>query len=337
MTTVVATVAAVALVGYPSYDSFLSPKAYSNAFGLLPLLRVEQHGWVGPSHITRAVILFAIVLGLVFLLLPPRLALLAPAGVLLYLAVMNSPVEGLTHQASVGARYGGIQASLDWIDQAVGRKPTVSALWTGSPDVNFVSLWDNEFFNRSVGPVYNIHGPPDGLPQETLTFDPRPSLRHANGEPVPVRYLLTDQFETIPVGTRVARDSGAGMVLYRVDGPLQIAYGTAGIYRDAWSAGNASFTIYHCRGGRVTAQPPGRPRDQPRPATIVADRLAPARANAARPSVPVGFVVPVPDGKPTCRIGFSITPTAVPAETIHTGDTRTLGIRFLNPAYLPAG
>ena len=37
----------------------------------------------------------------------------------------------------------------------------------------------------------------------------------------------------------------------------------------------------------------------------------------ARPSVPVGFAVPVPDGKRTCRIGFTVTPTAVPAETIH--------------------
>jgi hypothetical protein len=253
---------------------------------------------------------------------------------------MNSPVEGLTHQASVGARYGGIQASLDWIDQAVGRKPTVSALWTGSPDVNFVSLWDNEFFNRSVGPVYNIHGPPDGLPQETLTFDyPTAQYRHANGERVPVRYLLSDQSE-IPVGTRVARDNGAGMVLYRVDGPLQIAYETAGIYRDAWSAGNASFTIYNCRGGRLKLTLLGDRGINPHRQRIVARDTDSGRLLArtrARPSVPVGFVVPVPDGKRTCRIGFTVTPTAVPAETIHTGDTRTLGIRFLNPAYLPAG
>ena len=258
---------------------------------------------------------------------------------LLYLAAVNSPIEGLTHGASVGARDGGILGPLDWIDRAVGTKPRVSALWTGSPDVNFVSLWDNEFFNRSVGPVYNIHGPPDGLPQETLTFDYATSqYRHANGKPVPVEYLLTDHSE-IPVGTPVASDGGTGMVLYRVDGPLQISYETAGIYRDALVRRNRKLHHLQLPRRPAEARAAGRSRDQPAPAAHRRTRRRSGRLLArtsARPSHLVRFVVPVPDGKRTCRIGFTVTPTAVPAETIHTGDTRELGIRMLRPVYSPS-
>ena len=91
--------------------------------------------------------------------------MVAPALVLVYLAFANSPVEGRISQASSESRYGGVQVRRDWVDHAVGTtKPVVAAIWSGSTGVNFVALWDNEFFNRSVGPVYNLQGPPDGLP-----------------------------------------------------------------------------------------------------------------------------------------------------------------------------
>jgi hypothetical protein len=144
----------------------------------------------------------------------------------------------------------------------------------------------------------------------------------------------------IPVGTPVANDGGTGMVLYRVDGPLQLAYQTTGIYRDSWSGPTASFTIYHCRGGRLRLGLLGDPGINPHLQRIVARDADSGRLLArtsARPGHLVRLLVPMPEGKATCRIGFTVTPTAVPAETIHTGDTRALGIRFLRPAYLPAG
>jgi hypothetical protein len=334
-----AALVAFALVAVVPYDSFISPRIYSNAVGLLPLLRLEQHGWVAPSHLSDVVVLAALAAGLLFILLPRRLALLAPVVVLLYLSVMNSPVEGLTHQASGDSRRGGIGGRLDWIDRAVGTKPQVSFLWTGAPDVNFVSLWVNEFFNRSVGSVYNIHGPPDGLPQETLTFDYRSAqYRHANGDPVSVKYLLTDRSQT-PTGTLVASDEGTGMMLYRVDGPLQLSYETQGIYRDAWSGPSATFTIYDCRGGRLRLALLSDPHINPYRQHIVARDSGSGRVLARTVSRPnakvVRFAVPVPSGQSTCRIAFTVSPTGVPAERIQSGDTRQLGIRFLHPAYEP--
>src|SRR6185312_93388 len=196
-----------------------------------------------------------------------------------------------------------------------------------------------EFFNRSVGPVYNIHGPPDGLPQQTLVFDYASSeYRTASGQSVPVDYLLTDHSQ-VPVGKLVASDEDAGMALYRLDGPLRISFETQGIYRDAWSAGTASYTIYNCHGGRLRLALLGDPGINPHRQRIVASDADTGRRLArtsARPGHLVRFVVPVPSGQRTCRIGFAITPTAVPNETVKNGDTRTLGIRFLHPAYLPA-
>ena len=89
--------------------------------------------------------------------------------------------------------------------------------------MNFVALWDNEFFNRSVGPVYNINGPPDGLPQETIVVDPTSASLHRRGRhAAPVEVRSDDRSMTIAGGC-VASDPGTGMTLYRVDGPGQAA------------------------------------------------------------------------------------------------------------------
>ena len=50
----------------------------------------------------------------------PRFALVAPAVVLVYLALANSPVEGTTSQASRDSRVGGVQAPRNWIDTRSG-------------------------------------------------------------------------------------------------------------------------------------------------------------------------------------------------------------------------
>ena len=117
---------------------------------------------------------------------------------LVYLAWANSPVEGITSQASRDSRVGGVPARRD-LDRQRGRDPTRRrGDLDGAPGVNFVALWDNEFFNRSVGPVYNINGPPDGLPQETIVVDPASaSLRHTDGTPVRAKYVLVDRSMTI--------------------------------------------------------------------------------------------------------------------------------------------
>src|SRR5262249_54691173 len=166
-------ITAAALPGVVPYRSFLGPNEVANAFGLLPLWRAVDKGDIAASHLNEVVVLVSLAAGLLFLLLPRRLALVAPAVILVYFAFVNSPVVGKVRTTSIESRVGGVQSRRDWIDLATGTtKPRVAAIWSGAAGLNFVALWDNEFFNRSVGPVYNLHGPPDGLPQETITIDP---------------------------------------------------------------------------------------------------------------------------------------------------------------------
>jgi hypothetical protein len=328
---------AAALPGVVPYSSFLTPNEVANAFGLLPLWRAVQRGFVAPSHLSELVILAALAAALVFLLLPRRLALVAPALVLVYLAAANSPVEGMTRQAAIDSRYGGISGPRDWIDRTVGTKPRVAALWSGAPRVNFVSLWDNEFFNRSVGPVYNLHGPPDGLPEETIAFDRQSVAHHPTGEPVRARYVLTDR-SLLLAGHPIATDRGTGMVLYRVNGPLKAIARIDGLYPDAWSGRSVSYTGYACRGGSLvvtlTSDPVIHPHSQVVTATS-GDRAVARITIPRRRDVGRRFVVPLRAQGGVCTVGFTVTPTTVPHQTIGTGDTRELGIRFVRIQYRP--
>ena len=325
----VASLVAATIVGTVTYSSFLDSRAVSNAFGLLPLWRLIIRGTVAPGQLELVVVLVALGAGLLFLLLSPRFALIAPAVVLVFLAWANSPVEGITSQASRDSRVGGVQAPRNWIDHAVGTRPDVAAIWTGAPGLNFVALWDNEFFNRSVGPVYNINGPPDGLPQETIVVDPASaSLSHADGTPLRAKYVLVDRSMTI-AGRVLATDQGTGMTLYRVDNPVRLAGATSGVYPDGFSGPNVQYTRYPCTGGTLTVSLAGYRPLQQHAVTVVARTTI---GSIGRIVVPPGatrqFEVPLVPSNRRCLINFSISPTAVPAKVLGNKDTRELGVRF---------
>jgi hypothetical protein len=333
-----AALVAAALPGVVPYTSFLGPNEVANAFGLLPLWRAVDRGNVAASHLTEYVVLAALVGGLLFLLLPRRLALVAPAVVLLYLAAANSPVVGKIHQTSTESRYGGIQApQRDWIDRAVGTtKPRVAAIWTSATGVNFVSLWDNEFFNRSVGPVYNLHGPPDGLPQETITIDPRNAVaRDSSGKPISAKYVLTDKSLKV-AGRVIASDPGPGMVVYRVGGPIRlIVRELDGVYPDSWSGPTAGYTRYPCVRGTLSVVLAGYAKLEPRPVTAEARSAGRVLRTVVPPGGRRTLAIPLRPRNKLCQVAFSISPTVVPAQVLGGADTRELGIRFKQVTFSP--
>jgi hypothetical protein len=330
-----AAIVAAALPGVVPYASSLGPNEVANAFGLLPLWRAVSRGDVAPSHLTEVVVLAALGAGLLFLLLPRRLALVAPAVVLLYLAAANSPVVGKVRETSLESRYGGVQARRDWIDLAVGTtKPRVTAIWTGAPGVNFVTLWDNEFFNRSVGPVYNLHGPPDGLPQETITINPRNgAARDLSGNVVRAQYVLTDK--SLKVAGRVVAEDPVGTVLYRVGGPVRLVRRLDGVYPDSWSGPTAGYTRQPCVSGTLSVVLAGYARLQPRPVTVVARSAGRVVRIVVPPTGPRTIAIPLRPENNFCQVAFSISPTAVPAQVFGGTDTRELGIRFTRVSFRP--
>jgi hypothetical protein len=327
----VAAVTAVGLVGVLQYPTLLGPNEANDTFGLFTLNSVLERGWVGKPQLQAAVMVAATVAGLVFLATPRRFGAMLPLLALLALALANGPVERRIQIASEQSRDGAVRVRRDWIDRAVGAKADVATLWTGRE--TFVTLWNNEFFNRSVGTVYHFGPPPDGLPETPVTLDPKTGEVLASGSPVHPKYILVDPSVDI-LGRQIVRDPIIGMAVYRVAPPLRFRTETEGLYPDFWSGPTAVWTGYQCRGGRLVATIFSDLDLHPRPLTIVAR----SGSNVVRFRYKAGRVArlatPLESKAGVCRVTFSV-PTAVPQQVIGNADTRALGVRFFGLAYVP--
>ena len=93
-------------------------------------------------------------------------------------------------------------------------------LWSGNTER--YTIWENEFFNRSVGTIYDLAPRfSGGLAETPVTVDRRTGTLLDDGREIRHRYVLTDGSVSLE-GTVVARDYVKGMLLNRVPGPLRI-------------------------------------------------------------------------------------------------------------------
>ena len=215
----------------------------------------------------------------------------------------------------------------DWVDRALGRDADVTFLWIGRAPVN--TVWDNEFFNRSIGPVDSVGGPvPGGLPQTLLHPTGDGPLADATGRIARAGYVLSD---AELIGKPVGRDPRIGLTLYRVDGPLILPTHVEGVYGDNWSSRRVLYTRYRCSGGRVSVLLGSDPHlyrtDQ------VVSALVGGRTVGSARIAPTGQATLVvrlhPDAAGTCHVEFVPASTKVPGG----GDHRQLGARFLRFGY----
>jgi hypothetical protein len=320
-------VVAAALPALLPYPSLLGVQVQSDTLELLPWWWLQDHV-ITLGEIRWVVLGCAIVFAAAFLRLPRPLALVLPAIVLAYYAVTLPPIENGRHgvrQASLGALFQGITTGKrDWIDATVGRSASVAYIRSGRADAQ--TLWQNEFFNRSVGPVYELASPlGGGLPATEATVDRRDGVILANGRPVHVRYALTDA--SVPLAGEIrAWDRPKQMFLYRTDSPLRETQLVDGLYPDTWSGRHVIFTRFRCSGGRVTA-------------LVETDahllrRAQVVSSGGVRVRVPPGasrtITVPLqPRPGARCTARFTVTPTKVPGK----GDLRRLGMHFLGFRY----
>jgi hypothetical protein len=257
------------------------------------------------------------VLGAAFLLVPRRLVLVLPATVLAWFALTLAAIEtnahGGIHQLSLQALFGGTTrlSHPNWIDRQLGRDADVSFVWTGVEERKF-SLWTNEFFNRSIGPVYDL-GPaaPGGLPSTPVSVDPRSGLLRGAR---PTLYVLSDPSAHLD-GAAIAADRTRGLVLYRMDGPLRVSFATRGIDADGWSRRTFSIKRFGCL-------PTSRLRvalEQDPKLFRVAQTLA---VGGRRYRIHGSRTLTVPVGA-DCSARFSVTPARSPGPQ----DRRVLGLR----------
>ena len=196
------------------YERFLQLKVRSDTLMLVPLWNVQDH--VGLSRLDEVVLVGGIARRRPLRARPaPLCARRCPRSCSLYFAIAVQPIQAGPHgmeQAAAGALFEGIRrADRDWIDRAVPRTRRSPCVWTGKTHRFTVNM--NEFFNRSVGPVYTLGGPmPGGLPETAVGVDPedRRAPTQPTASAVEADYVLTD-------GT-VALDGDAGRRATRARG-----------------------------------------------------------------------------------------------------------------------
>ena len=330
-----AAVLAAALPGALPYHQLIGTSAEADTLALLPLWWVQE-ALVSPSTIGVVVVVAAAALALVFLTISPRYALVLPALVFAWFAFATERIERFDHgfpKASVGALFQGMTTSRrDWIDAAVGRDASVAFVYSGrDPTQQPLPLWENEFFNRSVGPVYDLAQPSmGGLPETHVSRRADGVLVLPNDAPVRSRYVLTDT--TVPLAGRVIGiDEVRGIVLRRTpDGLVAIASRVNGAYPDGWSGRHLTYTRLRCRGGSVTATVASDDKLFTRPQTVTAA----GRSVTFEPGDVGHLTVPLQPKHGVCRATFTVAPTAVPA-LVQPGstDARRLGARFAQFSY----
>jgi hypothetical protein len=310
-------------------NSFLNATIVHSTPGLLPLWRWRDRAF-SPESIDELVALAAIGAAALFVVMPRRFTPLLIGVLLFYFAAASRPVESFTHLASTDA-FRTIGSPRDWIDRAVGPKANVASLYWDGDQVRF---WENEFFNRSVGPVYSVPGAYDGLPGlEMVRLDQNGVMRDLDGKSIETEYLLTDVYSAFE-GRRVAEDLTPGVALYEIHGTLVVRERVVGLFPDRWSGPAVDYERYDCRGGalvvRLTSQRPIHPRT----IDLIVDQYGARRRVPVPPDAkdrPLRIDL-VPRGR-SCRVHFRM-PTGK-AAIVTPGDLRQLGLRFESIRYVP--
>jgi Dolichyl-phosphate-mannose-protein mannosyltransferase len=306
---------AALLVSTLPFPRLIGPEITSDTLALVPWWKAHEQGLA--LHDVRLVAtVCALAAAGLFLVVPQRWALALPLLVLAYFSIVQQPVQARAELASHNARAAGIGGRPDWIDDVVRVDDAVGVLWAGRTDPHVV--WENEFFNRSVGTVYDVAAPiPGNLPSTPARIGTAGTVEPNISEPL----LLSDGTLDLR-GARRAFDSDTGMSLWAVARPVRTVTDVTGLYANGdWSGPAVTYRRSRCVGGSVHVDLLGDPSLFHRPQTVGAN----GKTTIVFPGVRTGVTVPLRN----CAARFLVSPTKVPRG----GDRRRLGLHFLTFAY----
>jgi hypothetical protein len=336
VTAVALAVPAALLVAIP-FERLFNVSLYSDSFALIPLFRLTQRLAGGADDVRVLLALGLVGAGVIFALVPRRLAaLLVPACVIGFLLVSSVATFRGIRFLAVGTR-ASAASDAAWIDHAIGTKPRAAFLYTPEIAANPHILWQSEFWNRSVGPIYQVQTDAPGNPGSGASVDPATG-RIVVPDPrstFPPNFAVSDADARV-VGDVVAR--AGTLVLTRVRRPLRIAARTEGVYGDGWMGGDASYSYYTSPNGR-----------RPRAVRVTVSRVAwngpdiPAEVRVrlgraertwmVHSQLSRTFVLGAP--RPPFRVEVHISPTFSPAD-FGRGDPRQLGAQVSFEVVPPA-
>jgi hypothetical protein len=280
----------------------LNVSIVSDTLALIPWWRLDLH--LGSSGLTRLLLALACLgAGALFLLLPRRFQLVLPGLVLVYLVVVTAFSAREWHQNSVGALSTVGRPDPDWIDRAVPSGAQVAFLYTAQEGPT--TVWETEFWNRSVGPVYDTGEPtPGALPETRLTVDLRTGALRSGTAAVHAEYGISDTTADL-AGTRIG--SAGALVLVRLPGELRLKSYVQGLYPfSTWSGRHVTYRRYRCRGGSVTVTMTSDPTLFHSPKSVSVRSENRVLTISVPPARPVSTRLPLVPRKGICRLDFTV-------------------------------
>jgi Dolichyl-phosphate-mannose-protein mannosyltransferase len=343
--TAAAAVASFALLLTLDLRSLLQIGVLSDTFALVPLYRATGQLDGGVDTVRLLFLGGGAAASLGFALLPRRAAAwILPTAVALFLGVWSASVFVTIRDHSWATLALTDPGNPSWVDETIGDDGNAAFVFGTSVDPYGEAqiMWQTEFWNRSVGPVYAVGFPDpaslagaaastfDPLTGRIVTTDPNAArIRHAV---VPATAQLA--------GTNIAQ--AGRLALYRIDRPLRFAVHLGGVYADSWMGDFAALTHYatpssrgrlHVRVSREGWGRPSPPGDvtltvgplvdaggQPAVGKPASSRTWRVRSGQAR-----SFFLPTP--KVPYRLEVRVTPTFSPAD-YGEADPRRLGAQL---------
>jgi hypothetical protein len=188
-------------------------------------VRIEAE-LAGPGPASGRLALGIFVVGLVAatFFLPRRIAVVAlPVAVAAtFAATSYFAWERMIEAPEDEVFAGGLERA--WIDERVPADVPVTKIYIDTPCESALerhALFLTEFFNQTVDrAVYVGDSVPDGLPIERVDVAPSGTLEQS-GNPLIADYVFTQPGVRL-AARRVAEGTNAGLVLWRVDGPVRV-------------------------------------------------------------------------------------------------------------------
>ena len=299
LTVAVAVVPPLLFLALP-LGSLLNVSIYSDTLGLIPFLRLA-HFVDGVQWTRRLLLLGGIAAGGAFVFWPRRWlpSLVLPGAVAVFLVLSSYAVTGALRDFSRGVRgLSGTSANPSWIDRAVAPGGEAAFLLgtTADPWPETQTVWQDEFWNRQLGPTYNLGVPEPSAGVETPVAVSPQGLVVSQTTGKPVRSPYTVSSLSYGLDGRIVAVHGR-FALFRTRGPLRVASATTGVYADRWMGSDAGYT-------RFGDSPPGQ----------LVVRLS--RAAWAGPDIPGHVVI-------SLRRPGSTRPQRTVRWTVHSGSERT--------------
>jgi hypothetical protein len=351
LTVAAAVVPAGMLVLLP-LEGLLNVSITSDTFAFVPLFRVSTLFDGGTTDMRILLGLGAIAVALVFACLPRRLAMFViPLGMAAFLALSSYSVLGSARTQSLGAvaSQGVAPKDLTWVDDRVGTDAHVVFVNNISLGENPHTLWQTEFWNRSIESVVDLVVPPHIMLGRPGAVDQQTgrivsSDAFAAGSVRSAPYAVAPA--SLELAGKVIAKPGNFLTLYRVDRPLRLARAVSGLYSDGWTAGDMALSQYTTpgqQGGRLFVR-------LLRPTLVRRGLVGPARATLELGRLRIGaggareeggrtvkrtirlaenrpVVLSLAAPKPPFLFQLHVTPSFSPVD-IGLADTRQLGIQL---------